>query len=253
MKLASSVGFVIGRIENSKRARVVRIFLRTLVAAFLLVFAFPSFLLAQSNEASEVFELQDFLGRTWRNESVSFAASTAQLASARAGLPLIGPDQKPVLYQIVEGSAGAPPAIEFLADLDPFEKRAYHFARASRHAAAATDLKIEETLGNDPPRQQPHRNFDPQEVGRGARADRKRSLGVRSMDWQFAAARRSTCPVLQRKLGRARSGICRNNLRHTSLPKRAPGNCGYAFRPTSRWFWWTRSSLLTTRPRFSCC
>ena len=120
-------------------------FLRTLVAAFLLVSAFPSFLLAQSNEASEVFELQDFLGRTWRNESVVFAASAAQLASARAELPLIGPNQKPVLYQIVEGSTGAPPAIEFLADLDPFEKRAYHFARAGGHAAVATDLKIEET------------------------------------------------------------------------------------------------------------
>jgi hypothetical protein len=118
---------------------------RTLVAALLLVFAFPSYLLAQSNEASEVFELQDFLGRTWRNESVGFTASWAQLTSARAGLPLIGPDQKPVLYQIVQGSGGAPPAIEFLADLEPFEKRAYHFARATGHAAAATDLKIEET------------------------------------------------------------------------------------------------------------
>jgi hypothetical protein len=127
------------------RSFAVMMFLRTLVAAFLLVSAFPSFLLAQSNEASEVFELQDFLGRTWRNESVVFAASAAQLASARAELPLIGPNQKPVLYQIVEGSAGAPPAIEFLADLDPFEKRAYHFARAGGHAAVATDLKIEET------------------------------------------------------------------------------------------------------------
>ena len=50
-----------------------------------------------------------------------------------------------MLYQIVEGSTGAPPAIEFLADLDPFEKRAYKFARAGGHAAAATDLKIQET------------------------------------------------------------------------------------------------------------
>ena len=127
------------------RSFAVMMFLRTLVAAFLLVFALPSFLLAQSNKSSEVFELQDFLGRTWRNERVDFAASTTQIASARAGLPLIGPDQKPVLYQIVEGSAGAPPAIEFLTDLDPFEKRTYHFAHASRDAAVATDLKIEET------------------------------------------------------------------------------------------------------------
>ncbi len=121
--------------------------LRLLIATFLIVFAFPSFLLAQSTETSEVFTLQDFLGRTWRNESVRFAASTAQLASARLGLPLIGPDQKPVPYQIVEGSVGASPAIEFLADLDPLEKRAYHFVRASGPAAVATDLRIEETSG----------------------------------------------------------------------------------------------------------
>jgi hypothetical protein len=108
----------------------------------LLVFVFPSFLLAQSNETSEIFELQDFLGRTWRNESVRFPASRAQLASARADLPL---NQKRVLYQIVEGPAGVPPAIEFLTDLDPFEKRTYHFARDAGYAAVATDLEVEET------------------------------------------------------------------------------------------------------------
>jgi hypothetical protein len=118
-------------------------FLR-LIIVFLLVFACPCFLLAQSNEGSEAFTLQDFLGRTWQNESVRFAASTAQLASARSGLPLIGSDRKPVLYQIVDGSADAPPAIEFLADLNPFEKRTYHFDHMS-NAATATDLKVEET------------------------------------------------------------------------------------------------------------
>jgi len=120
-------------------------FLRTLVVASFFSIVFPSLLLAQSKEDSEAFELQDFLGRMWRNESVSFAASKSQLASARGDLPLVGSDQRPVLYQIVEGNADAPAAIEFLTDLDPFEKRAYHFAPASRHPAPTTDLKIEET------------------------------------------------------------------------------------------------------------
>ena len=136
------------KVIDSHEAQAIRgtmlAFLRLLIAVFLFAFASVQPLLAQSDETNDVFTLQDFLGRTWRNENVRFAASTAQLASARLGLPLIGPDQKPVLYQIVESSAGASPAIEFLADLDPFEKRAYRFDR-NGHAATATDLKVEET------------------------------------------------------------------------------------------------------------
>jgi hypothetical protein len=114
------------------------------MAVFLFVFASVHPLLAQSDGTNDVFTLQDFLGRTWRNEVVRFAVSTAQLASARLGLPLIGSNQIPVPYQIVEDSAGASPAIEFLADLDPFEKRTYHFDRAGP-APVAGDLKVEET------------------------------------------------------------------------------------------------------------
>ncbi len=90
---------------------------------------------------SDAFVLRDFIGRTWRNESVRFPASAAQLQSAQAGLPLVGPDGKPTLYQVVPGR---PASIEFLADLDPLERRDYRFA-ATTEPAAVTDLAIEET------------------------------------------------------------------------------------------------------------
>jgi len=87
---------------------------------------------------SEAFVLRDFIGRIWRNESVRFPASAAQFQSAQAGLPLVGPDGKPTLYQVVSGK---PASIEFLADLDPFERRDYRFA-ATAEPAAATDLAM---------------------------------------------------------------------------------------------------------------
>ena len=91
------------------------------------------------------FQLRDDLGRTWRNEEVRFAASDRDLASARAGRVLAGPDGKPVPYQIVPGANGGPPAIAFLADLNPFETTTYRFAAAAGTAPARTDLTVQQT------------------------------------------------------------------------------------------------------------
>ena len=94
--------------------------------------------------SQDAFVLQDFLGRTWRNELVEFPLSKAQQASAAKGLELVGPDGKAVACQIVPGSARNQPAqIAFLADLDPFETRAYRFTNSA--AKPTTDLELEET------------------------------------------------------------------------------------------------------------
>lgn len=114
--------------------------LRLLITVVLCLMAYSA-RTQPSDPDSGAFVLQDYIGRTWRNESVRFTASAAQLQSARAGLPLAGPDGKPVVYQVVPG---APASIEFLADLDPFERRPYRFA-ATAVKTAATDLTIEET------------------------------------------------------------------------------------------------------------
>src|ERR1051325_2502247 len=90
------------------------------------------------------FMLQDFLGRTWRNEFVEFPLSESQQKAAAAGQTLVGAEGKPVLYQVVPSGSKQPPGrIAFLADLDPFETRAYRFADSA--IKPQTDLKIEET------------------------------------------------------------------------------------------------------------
>src|SRR5688500_9624216 len=96
-----------------------------LVLVAWLLFASPV-LPAESQSAAD-FVLRDFLGRQWRNESVRFPLSAAQLKSAQAGLALKGPDDQPVLYQIVPGEPGSPSALELLTDLDPYETRSYRF------------------------------------------------------------------------------------------------------------------------------
>jgi hypothetical protein len=89
------------------------------------------------------FVLRDFLGREWRNESVRFPLSAAQLKHAQASAALVGPGRRAVAYQVVAGEGGAPGALEFLADLDPYETRSYRFAES--RAPASGDLKVEET------------------------------------------------------------------------------------------------------------
>ncbi|MBI2437444.1 MAG: hypothetical protein HYV36_01325 [Lentisphaerae bacterium] len=90
------------------------------------------------------FTLTDYLGRTWRNECVVFPIDKTQWKAANSGRALVGSDGKPVLYQILPGaSKDDPRSIAFLADLDPFETRAYRFTNST--AKAQSDLKIEET------------------------------------------------------------------------------------------------------------
>jgi len=99
---------------------------------------------APADEAADAgLRLRDFLGRTWRNESVSFALPEADLERAQKGYALLGPDGKAVTYQLVPGAGDAPPTVEFLTNLDPFEERVYRFG--DKPQQVQTDLKVEET------------------------------------------------------------------------------------------------------------
>src|SRR5437667_10566991 len=89
------------------------------------------------------FELQDFLGRQWQNESVRFPLSSGQLKSAQARRALVGRDDRPVPYQIVSNATSATSMIEFVADLEPYETRTYRFTQAVKPAAG--DIHVEET------------------------------------------------------------------------------------------------------------
>ena len=97
-----------------------------------------------SEAARDGFVLQDFLGRTWRNEAVRFPLSPSDAQHVVAKHALMGPDNKPIAYQIVSQVGGKPSAIEFMADLDPLQKNVYKFSDKAG-APIATDLKIEET------------------------------------------------------------------------------------------------------------
>ncbi len=107
--------------------------------------SFASPVLSAEPQSRPDFVLRDFLGRQWRNESVRFPLSAAQLESAQAGLALRGPGDRPVLYQIVPGDAGSPPTLDLLADLDPYETSTYRFVSSA--ARGASDLQVEESAG----------------------------------------------------------------------------------------------------------
>ena len=111
---------------------------------FVCLLCFLGYALPSLAAGNEDFPLRDFLGRTWRNEYVLFPLTKAQQKAAARERELVGPDQKAVAYQIVDSAAANQPRrIAFLADLDPFETRAYRFTEAT--ARLSTDLKIEET------------------------------------------------------------------------------------------------------------
>lgn len=97
---------------------------------------------APAGEATDDFVLHERIGRTWRNEAVRFVLTPAQAAQAAAGRALLGPDGAAVPYQAV---AGQPAAIEFMTDLEPYERRAYRFGAGA--ASAATDLVWSEDAG----------------------------------------------------------------------------------------------------------
>lgn len=96
---------------------------------------------ARGGESPDIFRLQEWLGRHWRNEVVSFDAGPAALQHAKAGHALVGPAGEAVAYQIAR--RGGESAIEFAADLAAFETRTYRFQ--PRRADPVTDLRLEET------------------------------------------------------------------------------------------------------------
>jgi hypothetical protein len=178
-------------IQLSKQPLVQFITFLLLVVPGLQLFA------AKPSEPSDVgFELQDFLGRRWQNESIRFPLSPDQLKSARARRALIGPDDKPVPYQIVFADTPTTPAIEFLVDLEPYESRTYRFTQSV--ATAAIDLQLEETsdvirLGNSQVGIAVRKKTCP---GRGPH--REHSLGLREMDREFAAQNRANHQLVLR-------------------------------------------------------
>ncbi len=89
------------------------------------------------------FRLQDFLGRSCQNERVTFPLTKAQLRHAEAGHALLGPDNKPVLYQLIANPTPPGVRIAFLTDLNPFETRTFLFSQEP--ATVSGDLTVEET------------------------------------------------------------------------------------------------------------
>jgi len=97
---------------------------------------------AAAAEPAADFVLREQLGYDWRHERVSFPLSAAQAAQVKAGTSLLGPDGKPVAFQIVKPTAGEE-RICFQADLPQYETASFRLATGP--AAPATDLKIEES------------------------------------------------------------------------------------------------------------
>ena len=91
------------------------------------------------------FSLRDFIGHTWRNERVSFPLTAAQATHAKAGHGLLGPDGKPVLYQVLPGATDGAARIEFLADVEAYQTREYSFD--NKVAKVPTELLVEEAPG----------------------------------------------------------------------------------------------------------
>ena len=113
---------------------------RALILPFLLI----TLVIQEPAKAQEAgaFEVRDFLGRTWRNESVRFPLTAEQLKSVRAGRALLGPDMKAATYQLVPGVAASAPLIEVLTDLQPYEARSYRFAAST--APQTTDITVDD-------------------------------------------------------------------------------------------------------------
>jgi hypothetical protein len=89
------------------------------------------------------FRLEEFLGRTWRNEIVRMPLDEASLNEARAGHALITADGTSVPYQMIADSASQDVKIAFAADLDPLQTQTFRFG--SEPANTTTDLVIEQS------------------------------------------------------------------------------------------------------------
>jgi hypothetical protein len=87
------------------------------------------------------YVVRDFLGRAWRNELVCFPVDEASLRCAWSGKAWVGSDGRALPYQILAAAPGSSARVAFLADVGPFEVRAYRFTDAV--GRTRTDLKIE--------------------------------------------------------------------------------------------------------------
>jgi hypothetical protein len=86
------------------------------------------------------FTLREELERTWTHEFVTFPLTAAQAKKAQAGAPLLGSDDKPVVYQVLPGENNTS-RIGFQTDLGPLEVRDFSLADKGK-AEKTTDLKI---------------------------------------------------------------------------------------------------------------
>lgn len=98
---------------------------------------------APSVSDAESFQLRDYLGRSWENESVTFPLTKAQLAHAKAGHALVGTNGVPVAYQLVPDQSRVGFSLEFLTDLAPFGTHSYRFSKEKK--TVSTDLGVEES------------------------------------------------------------------------------------------------------------
>jgi hypothetical protein len=90
------------------------------------------------------FVLRDHLGRSWRNECVTFPLSAKDRAQALDGKALVASNGVAAPYQLIEGDERHKDGwIAFRTHLEPYEFRHYRFADA--RADTSTDLKIEES------------------------------------------------------------------------------------------------------------
>jgi hypothetical protein len=89
------------------------------------------------------FRLEEFLGRTWRNEVVNLPLAGRTLAEAQANHALVTADGRSIPYQILGGADATEMRIAFAAALDPWQVQTYRFTADS--ANQATDLSVAES------------------------------------------------------------------------------------------------------------
>ncbi len=96
------------------------------------------------SHAAASFALEDFLGRDWRNEAVTFSLTPEDRKVAEAGVSLLDENGNPVAYQIIEADEKTPGRILFQTDLKPFGRAAFQFGE-EKSARLETGVHVEET------------------------------------------------------------------------------------------------------------
>ena len=110
---------------------------KQLLLAWLLITLSATPLLAKD------FTLQEHLGRSWKNELVTFALSSAQLNSVEKNWALVDVNGERVPYQLVIDADGESSHICFQTDLSPYESQSFRFV--DQPARSSTTLQIEES------------------------------------------------------------------------------------------------------------